>query len=139
MRTMIRRLGWGVLAVILVACGGGAGDLPPVRPSSGVSGIAGDAEIQNGQVTMYAFGRSGKGERLGGGVADARGFYSLELRAPSQPELIEVSGGRYTEEASGVAVDVGEGQVQHTKTQNNTDQPLSLMVTPRTQLAAGLA
>src|SRR3569833_1964209 len=138
MRTMIRRLGWGVLAVILVACGGGSGDLPPVRPSSVVYGNAVDAEIQNGQVTMYAFGRSGKGERLGGGVTDARGFYSLELRAPSQPVLIEVSGGRYTEEASGVAVDVGEGQVLRAVAHYVSGQPLSLMVTPLTQLAAGL-
>src|SRR3569832_1027620 len=139
MRTMIRRLGWGVLAVILVACGGGSGDLPPVRPSSVVSGNAVDAEIQIGQVTIYAFGRSGKGERLGGGVTDARGFYSIELRAPSQPVLIEVSGGRYTEEASGVAVDVGEGQVLRAVAHYVSGQPLSLMVTPLTQLAAGLA
>lgn len=136
---MIRRLGWGVLAVILVACGGGSGDLPPVRPSSVVSGNAVDAEIQNGQVAIYAFGRSGKGERLGGGVTDARGFYSIELRAPSQPVLIEVSGGRYVEEASGVVVDVGEGQVLRAVAHYVSGQPLSLMVTPLTQLAAGLA
>src|SRR3569623_2108846 len=102
MRTMIRRRGWGVLAVILVACGGGSGDLPPVRPSSVVSGNAVDAEIQNGQVTIYAFGRSG-------------------------------------EEASGGVVDVGEGQVLRAVAHYVSGQPLSLMVTPLTQLAAGLA
>lgn len=108
---MIRRFALGMLAVILAGCGSGSGDLPPVRPTSIVSGHAVDAEIQHGQVAIYAFGRGGKGERLGGGVTDASGFYSIELRAPSQPVLIEVSGGRYTEEASGVVVTVGEGQV----------------------------
>src|SRR3569832_422692 len=139
MRTMIRRLGWGVLAVILVACGGGSGDLQPVRPSSVVSGNAVDAEIKKGQVTIYAFGRSGKGERLGGGVTDALGFYSNELRAPSQPVMIELSGGRFTEEASCVAVDVVEGQVLRAVSHYVSVQPLLLMVTPLTHLTTNHA
>lgn len=136
----IKQFGLGVLlAAILVACGGGSGNLPPVRPSSIVSGNAVDAEIQNSQVAIYAISNHVKGERLGGGITDARGFYSIELRAPSQPVLIEVSGGRYTEEASGITVDVGEGQVLHAVARYASGQPLSLMVTPLTHLAAGLA
>ena len=136
---MTRWFSLGLLAVILAGCGSGSGDLPPVRPSSIVSGHAIDAEIKNGQVAIYAFGRAGKGERLGGGVTDENGFYSIELRAPSQPVLIEVSGGRYTEEASGVVVSVGEGQVLRAPARYVSGQPLSLMVTPLTHLAAGLA
>ncbi len=137
---MMRRNWAGVfLAVLLVACGGGSNDLPPVRPSSVVSGNAVDAAIQNGAVAVYAFGANGKGELLGGGVTDADGFYALELQARSQPVLIEVSGGHYVEEASGVTVNLAEGQVLRAVARYVSGQPLSVMVTPLTHLAAGLA
>ncbi len=136
---MARRLCWALLAWVLVACSGGSGDLPPVRPTGTVSGNAVDAEIQNGQITVYALGRNGKGERLGGGVTDAQGFYSIELRAASQPVLIEVSGGHYLEEASGVSVNVDDNQVLRAVARYESGQALSVMVTPLTHLAAGLA
>lgn len=136
---MIKRFVGVALAALLAACSGGSGDLPSVRPAAVVSGNAVDAEIRNGNVTVYTFGRNGKGERLASGVTDAKGFYSIELRAPSQPVLIEVTGGDYTEEASGVTVKLGEGQVLRAVARYVSGQALSVMVTPLTHLAAGLA
>ena len=134
-----RLLCLAVMAWILVACGGGSGELPPARPTSTVSGNAVAAEIQNAQVAVYTLDRNGKGALLGSGVTDAQGFYSLEMQAPSQPVLVEVSGGHYAEEANGIAVNVDEGQVLQAVTLYQSGQPLSVMVTPLTQLAAGLA
>lgn len=135
---MTRSLCWVSMVWLLTACSGGS-DLPSSRPASSVSGNAVDAEIQDADVAVYALGRNGKGERLGAATTDAKGFYSLALRAPSQPVLIEITGGHYTEEASGLAVNVGEGQVLRAVARYVSGEPLSVMVTPLTQLAAGFA
>jgi len=136
----MRLLYLAILALLLVACGGGGSSgLPPVRPTSTVSGNAAAAEIQNGQVAVYALDSNGKGALLGSTVTDAQGFYSLNLQIPSQPVLIEVTGGHYKEESSGVDVTIAGGQVLRAVARYQTGQPLSLMVTPLTQLAAGLA
>ena len=135
----MRRLCLAVIAWVLVACGGGSGGLPPARPTSTVSGNAVAAEIQNGQVAVYALDHNGKGALLGSAVTDAQGYYSLSLQVPSQPVLVEVIGGHYVEEASGVGIDIGDGQVLRAVTRYQSGQPLSVMVTPLTQIAAGLA
>ena len=139
-RMNMRQLCLAMIASVLVACGGGgSGDLPPVRPSSTISGNAAAAEIQNGQVAVYALDQNGKGALLGSAVTDAQGFYSLDLQIQSQPVLIEISGGHYVEEASGVGVDVAAGQILRAVARYQSGQPLSVMMTPLTQIAAGLA
>lgn len=135
----MRQLELAIMALVLVACGGSSNGLPPARPFSTVSGNAVAAEIENGQVAVYSLDRNGKGTLLGSTTTDAQGFYSLDLQTPSQPVLIEVSGGRYIEEASGIGVDVADGQVLRAVARYQSGQPLSVMVTPLTQIAAGLA
>src|SRR5690554_632493 len=90
-----------VLSVALSACGGdGSGGVPESQPSGSVSGVAFDGLIMNGNVAIYGWDGS-KGELLGSGKTDTLGEYSIDLDGvPSQPVLIEVTGGRYTEEAS---------------------------------------
>ena len=128
-----------ILVLVLVACGGDQGSLPPSRPFGIVSGNAIAAEIDNGHVAVYSLDRNGKGALLGTGDTDTQGFFSLDLQAPSQPVLVELSGGRYIEEASGIGVDVADGQVLRAVAYYKSGQPLSVMVTPLTQIAAGLA
>ncbi len=136
----VRQLFLAIIAFLLAACGGGgSGGVPPVRPASTVSGNAAAAEIQNGQVAVYALDSNGKGALLASTTTDAQGFYSLDLQIPSQPVLIEVRGGHYIEEASGIDVRIADGQVLRAVARYQSGQPLSLMVTPLTQLAAGLA
>ncbi|MEJ2573638.1 MAG: hypothetical protein P8164_08655 [Gammaproteobacteria bacterium] len=134
-----RQVLWALVVCVLVSCGGGSGDLPPVRPSGTVSGNAMAAAIQDGRIAVYALGRNGKGALLGTTTTDAQGHFSLDLRAPSQPVLIELSGGRYVEEANGVTVNVAEGQVLRAVARYQSGRPLSVMVTPLTHLAAALA
>lgn len=136
----IRQLYFATIVLVLVACGGGSSSgLPPVRPISPVTGNAVAAEIQNAQVTVYVLDRTGKGAILGSTVTDAQGFYSLDLQTQSQPVLIEVSGGQYVEEASGIRVELADGQVLRAVARYQSGQPMAVMVTPLTQLAAGLA
>ena len=132
------RLGCGVLTLALLTACGGSSDVPEARPSAVVSGYAVDGAIIDGTVNVYAFADGIKGERLGGGVTDGEGFYSINIRAPSQPVLIEVTGGRYVEHASGVEVTLRDGQRLRSVALYESGQPLAVMVTPLTHLVSAL-
>lgn len=129
----------------LTACGGSssgsanADGLPPSRPYGGVSGYAVDALIVNGQVSVYSFVNGVKGALLGQGISDDKGYYSVPIQAPSQPILISVSGGFYVEEASGLRVDLQPNNVLTALADYVSGQPITIIATPYTHLAAGLA
>lgn len=129
------------LGVLLGSCGGGSGrsDLPPVRPVATVDGNAVDAVIVNGNVSVYSYSGGMKGAKLATSRTDKRGYYSLGLQAPSQPIVIEITGGRYTEEASGQSVPLQDDQKLRAITLYESGQPVTIMVTPLTHLSAGLA
>src|SRR3990172_11488807 len=127
----------------LSSCGGGGGggdtsSLPPLRPTGLVDGNAVDAVIVGGTVNVYGFSGGVKGELLGSAVTDDEGFYSLDLRATSQAILIEISGGSYIEEASGRSVSLDDGQVLRAVNDYESGKPVNIMITPLTNLAAGL-
>lgn len=140
----------GVLAAGLAACGGGGSDifssddnnqggLPPERPQSSVSGYSVDALITGGMVKVYALdSMANKAGLLGSGVTDSAGFYEITLQASSQPVLIEVTSGSYIEEASGVSVTLSGGDSLKAVTFYESGEPLTTMVTPFTNLAAGI-
>lgn len=104
-------------ALSITACGGGGGgdggsiddddrNLPPARPTAGVIGVAFDGLIINGDVRIYDFTGAVKGTLLGETKTDGQGLYAIELSTASKPILIEIDGGYYIEEASGIQVQV---------------------------------
>lgn len=99
----------------LTACGGGGDggniddddrNLPDERPTAGVKGVAFDGLIINGDVRIFDFTGAVKGTLLGETKTDGQGLYSIELSTASKPILIEIDGGYYIEEASGIQVQV---------------------------------
>ncbi|KAF0190458.1 MAG: hypothetical protein FD165_2691 [Gammaproteobacteria bacterium] len=130
------------LAALLAACNGGpgsSGGLPAERPAGVVSGYAIDGAIAGGVVRVYAFANASKGELLGETSSDVQGFYSIDIQSRDQPVLIEVSGGSYIEQASGVTVPLREEQVLRSVALYESGKPLNRMVTPLTNVAVGLA
>lgn len=130
----------GLCVAMLTACSGGGGEesLPPERPGGALSGHAVDAVVVGGTVTIFSFRGGQRGEALGTGATDQEGRYSVTIRAEDQPVLIELTGGSYVEEASGKSVALREGQVLRAVTFYRSGTPLTTMVTPWTNLAAGL-
>ena len=138
-------LGWCVfilLVTLLSGCGGAGSspeaNAPPHRPVGSISGHAVDAVIVGGRVSVYAYEDANKGALLGQGLTDELGFYQVNIAAPSQAVLLEIEGGTYTEEASGVEVALSSGQVLRAVSFFTSGEPLSVMITPATHLAAGL-
>ncbi len=129
-----------LFSLLLLGCGGGGdttdtsdNDSPQVRA---VEGVASKGIISGGWVTIYAVNEDGSlGEELGSAQTDADGHYSIDIGDHDRPVVIEVTGGLYTDEATGVTVD-------NTKLRafippvNGTEKAA---VTPLTEIAVQLA
>ena len=113
-------------------------DLPPERPIFSANGYGVDAVITGATIEVFSWANGTKGEKLGQGTTDAAGYYAIGLQAPNQPVLLELSDGRYIEEASGKQVSLLADQRLYALTYYSGAE-LTVMVTPITTLAAGLA
>ena len=96
-------------AMTLFGCGGGGSDAPAPAPpppadSVTISGVAALGRISGGNVTVYAV-KDNKFDTtalLGTGLTAADGSYVVTLvSAPTGPVIVEVTGGTFTDEASG--------------------------------------
>ena len=91
--------------------GGGGGTPVPIHPPAGsvtISGVAAKGPLNGADVTVYAVKADGTFDRTLGNVgtgktsADGTGKYSITLTsAPAGPVVVEITGGTYTDEASG--------------------------------------
>jgi hypothetical protein len=115
---------------------------PVVIPTGSVSGKAFDGLISNGTVSIYDFTTGAKGNVLGTATTDNAGLYSISLQITSRPVLIEITGGYYTEEATGTNVQLSAKQPVNKLTAliNYTQgTPIQTAVTTYSHMAAGLA
>jgi len=140
---MMRKLLVIPFILLLSACGGGSGggsgDLPATRATTVVSGVAFDGLILNGDVSVFAFNGGVKGELLGSGVTNSRGEYTISFKTNDRPIMIEVSGGRYVEEASAKSVPLQQGDVLRAVMNHQSGVPLTMAMTYYSNLAAGLS
>ena len=137
------------LTLILTACGGGgsssdgstSGSLPGSRPAGTVSGVAFDGVVSGGTVSIYDFSSGSKGALLGSGQTGNDGLFSISIVTPDKPILIEVEGGAYLEEASGLQVQIDRSKDQKLSAVQlyQSGQPLTVNTTFFTTLATGLA
>lgn len=96
------------LAVMtLIGCGGGGGAATPAGAIT-ISGVAAIGPISGGDVKVFAVkdGQIDRSVPLGSGktATDGSGSYTVTLSpAPTGPVVVEVTGGTFTDEASGTA------------------------------------
>jgi len=94
-----------ISSVIVVSCGGGGGDSLPepkiIEPDTEITGTATLGHIRNADIIVYAYKEKKRGEILAQSEVQTStlGEFNLILKTKSQPILICVSGGLYTEEA----------------------------------------
>ena len=145
----IKGFSFVLLLMTLVGCGGsgggddssgGGGNLPPVRPAGTVKGTAFDGLILNGVINIYAFDKCIKGDLLSSGETDSLGLYSVDIVSDDRPILIEITGGRYIEEASGLSVSLRSNEDTLRAAVNYiSGKPVDASLTYFTNLATGLA
>ena len=108
-KDLTRYAGILLLTSLLVAgCGsGGSGSSSGNNATSNViEGVASKGIISDGLVTIYAVNEDGsQGEELGSAQTDANGKYSINVGGHKKSAVIVVTGGSYTDEATGLTVD----------------------------------
>jgi len=127
-----------VSAILLSACGNsGGGGVADSRDASVVSGVAHDAPLVNSPVRIYAWDGGTKGELLATTTTDSKGDYETTLNTHDRPILIEAGGGgSYTEEASGVRVNLKSNQFMTAVTQYQSGKAIDVQMTPLSTIAA---
>lgn len=113
-------------------------DLAPELPFAEISGVAADNIIRNGDVRIYAWdGR--EREILMSTRTDQFGVYSDTLQAEDQFIKVCVTGGEYTEEASGINIRLESEDRICAVTYWQSGSTQDVMVTPETNLATAYA
>lgn len=110
MKFILKYLFISFISLLLSGCGGsGVSDSNspinkqnPTPIPSILSGVASKGPIRNGTVNAYSVVNGQKGELLSSTQTDLEGKYSLSLFNYSGPVLIDVVGGSYKDEATGL-------------------------------------
>ncbi|GEM_PF-1785574 len=138
-----------VTLVVLAACGGGGGGgnggttptvpadpATPVTPAATnkITGVASKAPINGGDVKAYKVVADKKGDLIVSGKTASDGSYTLDLGSYSGPVIIEVTGGSYTDEATGNVTSIPVASPMHTVVPNASGT-ISAAITPLTELA----
>lgn len=133
------KMGMIILMLSIVGCGGGnssttvtSGIEVPVVQSTKVSGIASKGPIIGGTVTAYKIVNNTIGELIVSGKTGADGKYSLDLGSYSGAVLFEISGGTYTDEATGASKSL---DAPLHAIVSSTSGTVSVAITPLTELA----
>jgi hypothetical protein len=130
------------LAVTLAAsCGRDGGTTtttaaPPVVPTTVLSGMASKGPISGATIKVYAInsGLADMSTAIGTGQTADGGSYSIELGAYEGPILVEVTGGTFTDEASGATVAL-KIQLHAIIADVKINAATTAAVTPMTELA----
>ncbi|MDA3870612.1 MAG: hypothetical protein PF589_11890, partial [Gammaproteobacteria bacterium] len=128
------------LIVSLISCGGGDGAVPASAPSARLDGTVTDAVITNGTLRVYELDNGQQGSLLAETTTDGTGAFVFEnFTSTDRPIVIEVRDGRYTEEASGVSVELLDGQALRAYMFYEQGSAITVQITPLTHLATCLA
>src|SRR3989339_20913 len=99
--------------LLCLGCGGGsAGGEGASSSADGViSGTAVKGPVNGATVKAFAISNGMTGAQIGTGTTDAEGNFTVSIGAYSGPVMLQVSGGMYTDEATGASMTVQPGDV----------------------------
>jgi hypothetical protein len=76
-----------------------------------VSGKAFNGEMSQGMVTAYAVNNGIRGAQIASTALDSSGEFSMSLGSYAGPMMLQVTGGRFTDEATGTTMNMGASDV----------------------------
>lgn len=95
---------------ILAACGGdGSVAVAPVQGS--ISGVATKGPVRTAVVSAYGISSGLKAAQIGTATTDVTGAFTVNIGTYAGPVLLEVSGGNYTDEATGHSMSMASGDI----------------------------
>ncbi len=131
----------GSLSLLFGCGGGGGGGTTPTTSGGMIGGTAVKGPINGGTVSAYAVINGTMGTRLASGSTDAQGNFQISIGAYSGPVMLQLSGGTFTDEATGSAMSMSPGDVMTAiiPTITSGETMTSIQVTPLTSMAQSMA
>lgn len=112
LRILARGLTAAVVLTLAACGGGGGGGGGGVVATGGIIGGTGfKGPVGNATVTAYAVSSGSPGAQVGTATTDASGKFSVAIGNYSGPVMLQLSGGTYTDEATGATMSMAAGDV----------------------------
>ncbi len=112
LRILARGLTAAVVLTLAACGGGGGGGGGGVVATGGIIGGTGfKGPVGNATVTAYAVSGGSPGAQIGTATTDASGKFSVAIGNYSGPVMLQLSGGTYTDEATGATMSMAAGDV----------------------------
>jgi len=130
--------------LLVAACGGGGGasDLGVGSGGTGfISGAVTKGPVANSAVTAYGISSGQMGGPIGTTSTDANGNFTMNIGSYVGPVMIQVSGGSYTDEATGTVMPMAAGDIMTAvlPAVAGATHTTSIQVTPVTAMAQAMA
>lgn len=127
--------------MLLSSCGGGSGSGSGATPSGSVSGMAIKGPVSGGTMAAYAVTNGSMGAQLAVGVTGPGGNYELLLGDYTGPVMLQLSGGTFVDEATGVTMSMSPGDVMTALIPMvaSGETMTNIVVTPLTSMAQAMA
>jgi hypothetical protein len=126
-------------SLLLFGCGGGSGggDGATSSVDGVISGTAVKGPINGATVKAFAINSGVMGTQIGTGTTDAQGNFTLSIGSYSGSVMLQMSGGTYTDEATGASMTMQSGDVMTSMMpQVNAGAVMSgVQITPLTSMA----
>lgn len=129
-----------LVMLLLFGCsGGGGGDSLSLSGGIGGTGIAGP--VSGATVTAYAITNGQMGAQIATGTSDANGNFNLSTGSYTGPVMLQLSGGTYTDEATGTTMPMASGDVMTAALTSVTAGASinGVQITPLTSMAQAMA
>lgn len=128
------------LSVAFVACSGRPAVEPPPADLGVVAGRVFKAAVKDAAVTVYRLEGAKRGAIAGTATTDVDGAFRVAVGTATGPFLVVATGGTFTDEATGVTVQVNSAELTALIPTFDVETKLeAVRVTPVSHLAAGLA
>jgi hypothetical protein len=100
-------------SLFLYGCGGGGGgsDATTSGVNGTIMGTAVKGPVNGATVTAFAINNGVMGTQIGTGTTDAQGNFTMSIGAFSGPVMLRMSGGTYTDEATGASMTMQSGDI----------------------------
>jgi len=129
-----------VIIVLVASCGGGNKplELPPERPFGLLSGSIEGGKFSNNTVTAYSLDKDGNLIFVENTVVNDDGTYDLSIQLRSQPIILVLTGGEYTESTTNNVIVLQENHRYTSLVLYESGQTIKTDITPFSHLATAL-
>lgn len=122
-------------SLLLFSCGGGGGGT--MTAGGTISGTAVKGPVNGATVTAYAINNGTMGARIGSGMTDAQGNFTISIGSYSGSVMLQMNGGSYTDEATSTSMAMNSGDVMTTVIPSVVSGSMmsGIQITPLTSMA----